>query len=843
MKNFDFKKALPHVIAVIVFLIVAIVYCLPALKGLVVNQSDMTQVAGMMQDSKEYFAQHGSYPLWNNSMFGGMPAYQIYLGGKSYPSLTYLHQFLTAFLPYPAGLFFLACISFYILSQVLKAKPWVGILGALAYGYASYNAIIMEVGHITKFATMGYAPMVLAGLLLLSNKNYVWGSLLTLISTTLLFTQNHAQMVYYLFIVILCFGVAFLYQSIKEKQLMHFGKTIGLAVMASAIAIMAYAGILLPTNEYSKETMRGGRSELTLDKEKDSKKNKTEGGLDKDYAFMWSYGKMETFTMMLPNFNGGASGPQAFGENSKSIEALQESGLPNDAINQFYGAFSAYWGDQPGTSGPVYFGAIICMLFLASFFFVDKKYLWWLVAATAIGIILSWGQNLKGVNYFLFDYLPFYKKFRAPSSSLVIPQLTMVALATLALQSIFYGNWDNSILRKKLKGAGIATLSVVVILALVYFSSSFKGEGDKRFKESVSSSLTNAYSQGQPAKPEAQVKANEVTASFTKALVQDRKSLYMGDFLRMLAILIIGGGIVFFTATKKLSATIGTILLTALCFFDVITVCNRYLNKDNYVEQSDYEGVMDATAIDNQIKQDKSFYRVFNQAGGDPFQEAKTSYHHNSLGGYSPVKLGLYQDLITHQLSKGNMPTYNMLNAKYFIVQNPQNGQPMIQQNPGALGNAWFVKNIKFVNNANEEMLALDSLDAKNVALVDVREKSKVTTTPAVDTAASITLVKNDNDEIEYKSSSTSNQFAVLSEIYYPYGWKAFVDGKETTIARVNYALRGINVPSGNHTIKFEFKPQSVKTGETLRLWNSILSFLAVAICLFLLFKQSQKKD
>jgi hypothetical protein len=844
MKHFDWKKTLPHLLAIGIFLLVAIIYCLPALQGLVVNQSDMSQVNGMIQQSKEYFAAQGKYPLWTNSMFSGMPAYQILIGAEHSFGLLWLHHYLfTASLPVPAGLFFLACTSFYVLTQALNLKPWVGILAALAYGYSSYNAIIMEVGHITKFATMGYAPAVLAGVILLMNKKYTIGFITSLISTVLMVMQNHLQMVYYLFLVICCLAIAFLIDTIKKKDFVHLAKVSVMGVVIAVLALMSFAHILLPTQEYAKETMRGGRSELTLDEKPEDKKNKTKGGLDKDYAFMWSYGKMETFTMILPNFYGGSSGPKAFGENSKSVAALQESGLPEQAINQFYGAFSAYWGDQPGTSGPVYFGAIICMLFITSFFFVEARYKWWLVAATVLGIFLAWGNNFSALNYFLFDHLPMYNKFRAPSSALVIPQVTIIALAALALNSIFYSNWDKDVINKKLKFSGIATGIVVLLLTAFYFTADYTGKNHKQFKENVSGAITNMMSQGQQPTEDAKAKAANITSDLSKALLEDRKGLYGKDLLRMITFLLLGAAIIYLTVRKKISATVGTILLTLLSFFDVINVCNRFLNKESYVEQSQFEEVHTASATDNQIKQDKSFFRVFNQAGGDPFQEANTSYFHNSIGGYSPAKLGLYQDLITHQLSKGNMPTYNMLNTKYFIVQNPQTGQPMVQQNQGAAGNAWFVSNIKYVNSANEEMLALDSLDVKTTVVIDNREKAKVTTIPVADTSATITLVKNDNDFIEYTSSSKQNQFAVFSEIYYPHGWAAYIDGKETSIVKVNYTLRGLNVPAGNHKITFEFKPSSVKKGNQYNLIATIISIVLLLGSIALLLFKKENKD
>ncbi len=842
------QKALPHLIAAGIFLIVSVLFCLPVFQGMAINQSDMSQVGGMAHQSKMFYEANGHYPLWINSLFSGMPGYQISMSGTHNITLNWFHKLFTLFLPQAPGLFFLACISFYILSQILKVKPWIGILGALAYSFASYNAILMEVGHITKFAAMGYAPMLVGGVILLTEKKYILGFITTLLSATLIMNQNHVQVVYYVFIILACFFVGFMINTFgwdiffsvkknKEKDNFHFLKVIGLAVVAAVLALLSFATVFMPTQEFAKETMRGGRSELTLGEKPEDAVNKTKGGLNKDYAFQWSYGIGETFTFILPNYMGSNSGPKPFGEKSKTIEGLTSSGLPEQAINNMYGSFSAYWGTQPGTSGPVYFGAIICLLFIASIFFVDKKYLGWLLAATIIGIVLAWGSNFKVINYFLFDHLPFYNKFRAPSMAMIIPQLTIIMLAILALQNIIYGEMEKNVLVKKLKYTGIGITIVVAALALNYFSADFRGASDNARMENMEQYVSQVMAQGKPATAEVSAQAKTMVNDFKKNLVQDRKDIYLSDFLRMLLFLSLGSTIIWVAATKKMNASLATILLVIISFADIIMVSNRYLNKENFVPYDEFAGERTPTAVDNQILADKTQFRVFNQVGGDPFQDAQTSYFHNSIGGYSPVKLGLYQDIITHQLSKGNFPAFNMLNTKYIMVQNPQTGQPMVQQNPDAAGNVWFVKNIKYVNSANEEMLALDSLKVRETVVIDNREKAKVTLEPQYDTTAKISLIENKNDLINYESSSLSNQFAVFSEIYYPNGWKAYVDDKETPIVKVNYLLRGLSVPAGNHKIRFEFKPESYVLGNRLSLISGIISFILLFGGMFLLWK------
>ena len=838
-----FQKSIPHLIAVGIFLLISVVFCLPVFQGMAINQSDMSQVGGMAQQSKLYYEANGQYPLWINSLFGGMPSYQIVMSSSHNITLYWFHYLFTAFLPQAPGLFFLACISFYILSQTLKLKPWIGILGALAYSFVSYNAILIEVGHITKFAAMGYAPMLVGGIILLTNKKYILGFVTTLLGASLIMNQNHVQVVYYVFIILICFGIVFLINCVKNKELPHFLKTASLAIVAAALALLSFATVFMPTQEFAMETMRGGRSELTLGEKPEDAANKTKGGLNKDYAFQWSYGIGETFTFILPNYMGSNSGPKPLGETSTAIESLTGSALPEKVKNDLYSSFSAYWGAQPGTSGPVYFGAIICMLFIASLFFVDKKYLGWLLAATIIGIVLAWGSNLKVVNYFLFDYLPFYNKFRAPSMAMIIPQLTMIMLAVLALEKIMYGEIEKTVLLKKLKTAGIITGLIVVVLGSNYYTASFKGDGEKARFESIEQYLGQVMAQGKPPTEATASQAKVMANDFRSSLIADRKTIYLNDFLRMLAFLLVGGFLVFLAATKKLSANIATILLAFISFADIIMVSDRYLNKDNFVPYDEFAGERTPTAIDNEIMADKGQFRVFNQAGGDPFQDAQTSYFHNSVGGYSPVKLGLYQDIITHQLSKGNFPAFNMLNTKYIIAQNPQDGKPMVQQNPDAAGNVWFVKNIKYVNNANEEMLALDSLKVKETVVIDKREKLFVTTEPQYDSAAKIRLIENKNDLINYESAAAASQFAVFSEIYYPKGWKAYIDEKETPIVKVNYLLRGLVVPAGNHKIRFEFKPESYALGNKLSLISGIISYLLLFVSIFLLWKNRMKNQ
>lgn len=847
MKNSIWQKIQPHAIAIGIFLVVSCLYCLPALKGLKLNQHDSINWRQLAQHSIEFKEKYGHYPLWSNGYFSGMPAYQIMMESKHNVGIAHLHHLFTLSLPDPIGLFFLACIGFYILSVTMGLRTWVAILASLAYAYCSYSAACITAGHVTKFASMGYAPAVLAGLLLLIQRKYVLGFLATLTFSTLMFYQNHPQICYYTLLIAACMGVAYLIKAVREKLFKHVAIVAGLAIIAVVIGASAYAVVLYPTSDFSKESIRGGRSELT-DTTK-SKNNKTIGGLDKDYAFNWSYGKAETFTVIVPRIFGGSSPSQhnnEIGENSKTAEVIAEkTGMPDDqAVDFARGIASGYWGAQPSTSGPVYFGAIICGLFILGLFIYRGWHLGWIVAATIISIVLSWGSNLSGINYFLFDHLPFYNKFRAPAMSLVMAQITFPLLAALALEKLIQAKESGTLSWKSLKPA-VYTIAVVGILLIgLYFSFDYKNpESDTQTSQYLTQlMLQQGAPQGQQPAPEMEQRANDFGRSVVRAIQDDRRSLFGGDLIRTLVLMLLAGGVIYGYVRSKLNLMMTLLLLNALNLFDLIGVDLRYLSHKNYEEEETPQDFTPNRA-DLQIKQDTGYYRVLDQASGSPFFNSRASYFHNSVGGQVPARLGLYDDLITRQLMRGNMQAYNMLNTKYFIVVNPADRQPIAQQNPDALGAAWLVKEIRYVNNADEEMKALDNFEPKDVAIADKREKDKVTLTPQYDSTATISLVSNRNDNIVYQFNAASNQFAVFSEIYYPRGWKAFIDGKETPIVKVNYTLRGLPVPAGKHTIEFKFEPEAFITGDRISLISGIFSIIALLAGIAWLWIDYRKKS
>ncbi len=841
MKNFNFKKILPHIIAVVIFLIVSVVYCKPALDGKVVLQQDIQGWRGMSQQSVEFNEKNGYYPLWTNSMYSGMPAYQIFLDARTHVWVGYLGSVITLGLPKPMSFFFLACICFYFFCIVVGANPWTGIMGALSYAYCTFDPILVAVGHDTEIISIGYLPAVLAGILLLFQKRYWTGFAVTALCAALLIGQNHLQMVYYTLTISAIMSVCFIVKSYKEKQISIALKSLSLALIAGVLGLACSAVTIMPTYEYAKESTRGGRSELTSLK---NDENKTKGGLDKSEAFRWSYGLGETFTFLIPDLYGGGSRNKELNSSSKFVEKLTEAGMPEEGAIQ-NAAYSTYWGGQPSTAGPVYFGAIICFLFIFGIFYVKSWHKWWILTASAFAILLAWGANLKGINYFLFDHLPFYNKFRAVTMSLVIPQFCFSVLAVLALNRLLNEtDWSNA--WKKLRLSVYVAGAILISLSGFYFSSGFSSSNDKELKENYKQGMLQQVPQGQQPSPQVLQQAEDFSRRLISALHDDRKSLMGGDLFRSIILILFAVILVGLYAKQKIRPVILIAGLIISSAYDLLGVSMRYLNSDSYVEDSDFESAFIPSEADQQIMKDPdhSNFRVFNQTAGSPlYSDSKTSYHHNSIGGYHPAMLGLYNDIIERQLSKGNMRVFNMLNTKYFIVQNPQTGKPVAQLNPGAFGNAWLVKGIKYVDNANEEMQSLDSTDLRDTAVVEKKYQGQIKQAPAPDSSAYIKLKQNLNDKIDYTYHSTSPQFAVLSEIYYPVGWNAFIDGQKADYVKTNYLLRGMDLPAGDHEIEFRFEPKSYSNGRTITIIANSLVFLSIIIAIIYYARKRRKPN
>lgn len=858
----NFKKLLPHLIAIAIFLLVAVIFCKPAFEAdTVLKQSDIAGWQGMSHQSFEYKEAHGHFPLWCVSMFCGMPAYQIAMEGAWSP-LSIIDKFFQLWLPQPINFFFLACISFYFLCICLRIRPYAAIIGALGFAYCSFSPIIITAGHNTQMYALAYAPAVIGGVILLFDKKYIAGFALTALFTSLQIGQGHQQISYYLFMILGAMMIAFIIQLIRAKQTSHLLKSLVLTAVAGIIGVLVNALVLYTTYDFSKDSKRGGQ--LVMDNsvkknDKDVVRNGKTTGLSKDYAFQWSYGIGETFSLAFPGANGyGLTMDERDGEQnifpkldeqSHFAKALEEKlNIPSDQAANYalQSSRDIYWGDQPFTKGPVYLGAIICFLFLLGMFSLDNKHKWWILAVSVFGILLSWGHNLPGFNYFMFDHLPLYNKFRVPTMTLVIPQLLFPVIAALTIDQLMKNNDENS--WKHFKLATIATAGLFALVGFFYMSTDFSKENKQRtvqFNNIISSDgasmeqemaklnetqlplsdnqLYEGLVMNLKGAPEASRTAREVVS----ALRKDRASFLLSDILRSLGFIVIAMAIIALYLKKKANATIMVAGVALLTVIDLLGFGMKYLNDKSFDSKDKYEASeFSMSDADKMILQDKDpNYRVFNTAS---LEESKTSYFHKSIGGYHPAKIGIYDDLMMYQLNRSpNISVVNMLNAKYIIQQ--QGNNTVATRNPGAMGNAWFVKAVKFVNGPVEEMKALDNFNPADTAVVDESFKKFITSYTAADSTASIKMTSFDNDAITYKTSSNAPHAAVFSEIYYK-DWKAYIDGKPADYFKANYVLRSMIVPAGTHTIEFKFEPAAYFTGRTVsNISTWILMLLLVA--------------
>jgi hypothetical protein len=828
-----FRKVLPHLIAVIVFLVVALIYCHPSIEGKVLSQHDVVQWKGAIKESMDYKAQHGQYPLWTNSLFSGMPTFQI-----GYPANNvlpwYAHALFTLSLPVPIQFFFLAAICFYFLSQVLRVNPIIGIFGALSFAYATYNPVIIWAGHETKMWSISYMPAVLGSVLLIYDHRRYWlGGGLTALFTSILIAMNHPQIAYYLFLAMAVMTIFFIVRWIRAKELRHLGFALGFTLFAGAVGLLTNAVHLMSTYEYQAETIRGGHSDIVAPQAGDAEK-----GLSKNYAFAYSLGLSEPFVLAVPGMFGGSNDHiEIREEKSKAVAALRA--MPQEAQQFIFQNFSflfgqtpdrelyakTYWGGIGGTSGPPYSGAIVCFLAIVALFVLDNRHKWWMLSAIVMAIIMSWGEYFADVNQLFYNYLPLYNKFRAPSMIMVVPQLLLPVLAMMGLHKITFYD-EKEPLWPKLKKGLIAVGAVMAVALILYVSSDFMSKTDKSLMQEINQS-------GQP-------QLTEIMNTFYNGLKEDRKSMMLGDIFRSLGFMAAALVLVYLLYKRKVNAIVGFSALALLSLIDLLVIDSDYLNKGHYVDPvTGFTGEVAMTQADSLMQADKSFYRVFNRS---QITENFTSYHYNSIGGYHTARLRIYNDLIDSQIAKGNPAVVNMLNAKYIIEKDPESGGTTTAfPNPGALGNAWFVRTLQTVPGPKEEMKALDSLNAREVAVIQQSYKNMLGNTPATFPASgTITMEGNFNDSIRYRSNSTANEFAVFSEVYYAAGWKAFIDGKETPIVKVNYVLRGLPIPAGNHEIVFRFAPEGYYTGRGLTTVFSIILLLLLAAGIFFEWKRGR---
>jgi len=801
------KNTIPYVFAVILFVIVSVIYFNPILKGQKMKQSDITQFIGMSKEINDYRAEKGEEPYWTGAAFSGMPAYQL---SAYYPN-DYIKKLdnLLRFLPRPADYVFLYLLSFFLLLIALNAEWKLAILGALAFGFSTYLIIIFGAGHNAKAHAIAYMPMVLAGVLWVFQKRYLLGFTVTALAMALEIHTNHPQMSYYLGFVILILGIVKLIEAIKSNTTPVFFKQIAIIIFASVLGLGVNSSRLMAMKEYAGHSTRG-KTELTI--EADGSPKKVTQGLSKEYITEYSYGITETMNLFIPRFMGGGT-----------IESLDKDSEFYKAVKAKYGTKAAnesskqaltYWGDQTIIEAPAYIGAVIIFLFFLGLFLVKGYLKKWLVAAVVFSIILSWGKNLDFVTNLFIDYVPLYNKFRAVSSIQVIAELCIPLLGILALKEFFSKEISDEDKKLALKKS-FYILGGISIFFMLFGSSLFAFEG---FRDGT---LSNYNIEG-----------------LTDALISDRKSMLFNDSLRALILVSISFGILWFFIKNKLNETKAILAFAVIILFDLVSVDLNYVNDESFERAMNIEKPFQKNAIDTEILKDKSHYRVANLP--NPLQDGRTSYFHNSIGGYHAAKMGRYQELFDYQIAKNNMEILNMLNTKYFIIPNQQ-GKTGMQVNPYANGNAWFVTRIKPVTSADEEMKTLDSLQTKEVAVVDISKYDlKLNFNTKRDSLATIVLIENDVTRLKYQSNTSRQEFAVFSEIYYKEGWNAYVDGKLTPHYRVNYVLRGMLVPSGKHTIEFKFEPTVIKNGNKITLTSYF--FLLIIPLGWFFYEKKRKK-
>ena len=819
MKKPAFKSYLPYIAAILFFLVVTIIYFSPLLEGKKLLQSDIINFKGMSKEIVDFREKTGQEPLWTNSMFGGMPAYQItakYTGNL----LRFCDNILTLGLPHPAGLVFLYFLGFFVLLIVMGVDPWLSIAGATAFAFSSFFFIIIEAGHNSQAHAIGYMPFVMAGIIMTMQKKYLWGGLMTAVFLSLEANANHPQITYYLAMIAVLYGIAQLVQAVRTKELLPFGKSIGVLTIAATFAILTNITSLWATWEYGSYTIRG-KSELTTEKG-----NRT-SGLDKDYATQWSYGVGETMTLMIPNFYGGSSSERMSGS-SKILEAMKTNGVGEETIRNFSSQPLPffYWGAQPFTSGPVYAGAIMIFLFFLGLIVIKGPLKWWLLVATLLSVMLAWGHNFMAFTDFFLTYVPGYNKFRAVTMILVIAEFAIPLLGILAVKEFYTKQQDRKQLFRGLQIAlGIAGGIALVFSVFPGMFLDFSGSGDKLLQQQY-----------------------QLPDWLMQAVRDDRMRMLRMDAIRSFIFIALSAGVLWAMLFEKLKKEYAFMILTLLILVDMFPVNKRYLNNDSFATNARVETPYEPSAADNQILQDKDpDYRVLNLTA-NTFNDAGTSYFHKSLGGYHGAKLRRYQELIDHgiqpdirtfasSMSTDSTPVPNMLNTRYFIVPNNEK-QPMAYPNHNALGNAWFVSQFQFVDNADAEISAVQKFRPANLAIVDKSFSELLTgVTLAKDSTDRIILNEYAPNRLLYTSKAKNKGLAVFSEIYYPKGWNAYVDGTLTPHFRANYVLRAMVVPAGEHKIEFRFEPLVYKTGEKISLISSSLLILMVLAAIAMEFR------
>ena len=794
------KKIIPHLIAVALFAIIAIAFFYPVLQGKAIWQSDIVQYTGMAKERNDYRLSDNKESYWTNSAFGGMPTYQL---GANYP-YDFIKQVdrTLRFLPRPADYLFLYFIGFYLLLSVLKVDTRNAFLGAIAFGLSTYLIIILGVGHNAKAHSIAYFAPVLAGILLVFQRKYLVGGILTAFALALQLCANHFQMTYYLLLLVLLLGAAYLYQAIKQKQLKNFLKAMVVLIGAAFIAVLSNATLLLATREYAAWSTRS-KSTLTT-----ATTTIEASGLSKDYITEYSYGITESLNLIVPRLFGG-SNHEALGEKSNTYQYLASQGYGGAEALNFANSLPTYWGDQPIVAAPAYIGIVVFFFFVLALFVVRNKLKWWLIAGTLMALLLSWGKNFNLLTDFMIDYFPLYNKFRAVSSIQVLLELCVPVLAVLGLYQFIKMPAEER--KKPLLNTICVVLGILVLLLLGKGFFSFTSPNDARY---------------------AQYYGNELIAM----IVKDRESIYTSDVLRALLLTLLTAAALALYHFKKLNLWAVQVIILALLFFDLGGVAKRYVNKDSFVEGHQLANPFQPTPADEYILRDKSYYRVYEPEVG--LNGARTSFFHHSIGGYHAAKPRKLQELFDYQFKEGNMKVLNWLNVKYVIVRNEKNQVTPIL-NDEALGNAWFVNQVIRKANDDEVMSELRNFDPATEVVVNNKEvKAVFPLQYSADSTATIQLKSYAPDALVYESNNAHDGFAVFSEMYYPHGWQATIDGKPAKFYPVDYLLRGMPIPAGKHTIKFSFEPEVVTTGSYLSLAGSSLLLLWIVASLIHQFKR-----
>ena len=818
MKNW-FKDNSSHLIVIAIFFLLVFFYFSPVWQGKTLSQHDVVQAMGSQKELFDFKAKDGHAPQWTNSMFGGMPTFQIWYK-HSTNIATYLSNGIKTVFPLPADSILIYLLGGYFLLTVLRMKPWLAAVGAIAITFSSYNFIYIEAGHVNKAYAIAYLAPIIGAVIMCYRGNKLWGAILLALFLAMEIRTNHVQMTYYLFIALLVYVGFELYYAIRDKKIVDFVKNSAVQLGAVMVAVAVNATVLFPTYEYSKLTTRG---QANITKTEDGKST---AGLDKEYAYAWSQGIGENLTFIIPNAYGGKSNG-VLDEDSHVTKFFVSVGVPEHQAVQFAQSLPTYWGEKSFTSGPWYFGAGIFALFILGLFIVKDRLKWWILTATVLTILLSFGRHFTLISDLFFDYFPMYNKFRAVESILIIPSILIPLLAAMGVHELLERRDQIVDLDKKLCYSFGAVAAVCLVVAVMPSVLSFRISDHQSFVAMLGQQLGDASMGNQLA----------------EALVKDRAELASSDAWRSFFILAIIFAFLFGYLKKKMSATLMVVGIGVVTLADLWNVDKRYLNNDTFVDKSVLRNPIEEREVDQLIKLDKDLsYRVLDLTT-NPFSDAKASYFHKNLGGYHAAKLMRFQEILEHQFNGAiNEDVLDMFNVRYLITKDQQNNVDRIQRRSTAAGNAWFVDKVTFVKDNNEEMQAISSFDPSKEAFVHQEFKSKIDENRLKRANnASIKLTSYHPDRMEYEYSAPNDVFAVFSEVYYDKGWKAYVDGQEMEILRADYILRALQLPGGNHKVEFVFDPPTVKVSNVISLIGSILLVLGIIGGIFLSYREKQK--